>query len=126
MKKPVEVIEARSVTESFPGYLSAGDLERKDHEVTVELVREPTDKDLGNNGDRITSPIVRFKNRKREMVLNITNARIARRLYGGVYDNWKGKKFILYPDTCMAWGKQSACIRIRPINPDTGEEAPLF
>lgn len=118
--------EAKSVSDSFPGFLESGDLDG--NEVTLEIasVRESTKDDKGLDGKPIDKPVVRFAKARKEWVLNKTNARTIRRLYGNKYEGWKGKKITLYPTTCNAFGETVACIRVRSINPETGEEPDLF
>ena len=94
--------------------------------VTIESVREAENDDKGRDGKPIGKPIVRFVKARKEWVLNKTNARVIRELYGDKYEGWKGKKITLYATTCPAFGETVACIRVRRINPVTGEEPKLF
>ena len=118
--------EATSVSSSFPGFLEAGDLDRKDVTLKVKLVRDPTPGDKGLDGKPIDKPIVVFMRAGKEWVLNKTNARTIRLLYGNKFEAWKGKAITLYPTTCRAFGETVACVRVRSINPETGETPDLF
>tara|TARA_R100000734_G_C3310234_1_gene101012 strand:+ start:150 stop:512 length:363 start_codon:yes stop_codon:yes gene_type:complete len=118
--------EATSVSGSFPGFLEAGDLDGNDITLAIKVVRESGPDDKGQDGKPLEKPIVVFANARKEWVLNITNARTIRTLYGDKYEKWKGKKVTLYPTTCRAFGETKACIRVRMIDPDTGKEPDLF
>ncbi len=118
--------EAKSVSSSFPGFLQAGDLDGDEITVTIKLVREPGDQDKGLDGQPIDKPIVVFERTKKEWVLNKTNARTIRSLYGDKYEKWKGKKIILFPTSCRAFGETVACVRVKAVNPETGKEPDLF
>lgn len=119
--------EATSVSRSFPGFLEAGDLDGKEITVTIKTVREPGGQDKGQNGEPLKDKaIVIFEKAKKEWILNKTNARTIRSLYGDKYEGWKGKKVILFPTSCRAFGETVACIRVRCKDPETGKEPDLF
>lgn len=110
------------VSEAYPGYLEAGDLDRKEVTVTIAGHRPSGKEDKGKDGRAIDKPILSFKGTKKELVLNKTNARTVRCLYGNDMANWTGKKVILYPTTCNAFGDPNTpCIRVKEINPETGK-----
>ena len=117
---------ARSVSGSFPGFLEAGDRDGKDVTLKIKLVRESGLDDKGLDGKPIDKPIVVFEKARKEWVLNKTNARTIRLLYGDQFGKWKGKEVTIYPTTCRAFGETVACIRVRSINPVTGEEPDLL
>ena len=125
-QKGEEMNEARSVSGSFPGFLEAGDLDGKDVTLAIKLVREPGPDDKGVDGKPMDKPIVVFEKARKEWVLNKTNARTIRLLYGDKFESWKGKTITLYPTTCRAFGETVACIRVRCGNPSTGKEPDLF
>tara|TARA_R110002012_G_scaffold125779_2_gene277419 strand:+ start:885 stop:1247 length:363 start_codon:yes stop_codon:yes gene_type:complete len=118
--------EAKSVSSSFPGFLEAGDLDGNEITATIKLVRESGEQDKGLDGKPIEKPIVVFEKARKEWVLNKTNARTIRALYGDKYEKWKGKKIILFPTSCRAFGETVACIRVREVDPETGKEPDLF
>ena len=120
--------EAKSVSSSFPGFLDAGDLDGNESTVTIKLVREPGEQDKGLDGKPIDKPIVVFEKRQKEWVLNKTNAKTIRDDlgYGNKYEKWKGRKIVLFPTTCRAFGETVACIRVKVVDPETGKEPDLF
>ena len=118
--------EAQSVSKSFPGFLEAGDLDGKEVTLTIASVREPVSDDKGKDGKPIGKPVVKFEKAAKEWVLNKTNARMIRQLYGNEYSGWKGKKITLYVTTCAAFGETVACTRVRRINPETGKVPELI
>ena len=104
------------VSESFGGFLEAEDLpENKDVTVTIESVREPGKDDKGQDGKPLDKPIIRLAKVKKEWVMNKTNSKVIRRLFGeNEMTNWIGKKVTLYRTTCNAFGdKNRPCIRVR-------------
>lgn len=103
------------VSELFSGFLEAEDLpEDKDITVTIESVRQPTAKDKGKDGKQMDKPIVQLAKVQKEWVLNKTNAKLIRRLYGNETDAWQGKPVTLYRTTCNAFGDPNTpCIRVR-------------
>lgn len=103
------------VSDAFPGFLEAEDLpEDKDVTVTIEGIRPSTKSDLGKDGRKLDNPIAKLKGVKKEWVLNKTNARSIRRLYGNEMDAWAGQKVTLYRTTCKAFGDPNTpCIRVR-------------
>jgi len=120
--------EAKSVSLSFPGFLDAGDLDGNEVTMTIKLVREPGDQDKGLDGQPIDKPIVAFEKRRKEWVLNKTNAKTIRDDlgYGNKYEKWKGRKIVLFPTTCRSFGETVACIRVKVVDPETGKEPDLF
>lgn len=118
---------------AFPhDYISAADLKGKDVPLTiskVELseVRVISGKDNGNGKKEETKQKKlclhfhelrgRKKGEPRMLLLNKTNATTIGQLYGKEAGNWVDRGVILYPTTCLAFGKREDCIRIR-------EEAP--
>jgi hypothetical protein len=104
------------VSEAFGGFLEAEDLpDGKDITVTIESVRESGSNDKGTDGKQIDKPIVKLKGVKKELILNKTNARAIRRIYGeNEMDNWAGKQITIYRTTCPAFGdKNKPCIRVK-------------
>lgn len=119
--------KAKSVSDSFPGFLEAGDLDGKEVTLTISYVRQPEGGDKGKDGRDIDKPIVKFEKARKEWVLNKTCARTIRELYGNAYEAWEGKQVTLYPTTCNAFGDpHTPCIRVKRVNPSTGEEPNLF
>lgn len=106
-------------------YLAAHDLKGQDVLLTISRVAA---EDLQTQDGKEKKPVVYFdetrkaaeKNRTKEkkLVLNITNARTIAKLHGNEMDEWKGKKVVLYPTTCQAFGEETDCIRIRGEVPE--------
>jgi hypothetical protein len=104
------------VSEAFGGFLEAEDLpEGKDITVTIEAVREPSKDDKGQDGKLIDKPIVKFAKVKKELIMNKTNAKAIRRMFGeNEMTNWVGKQITIYRTTCNAFGdKNRPCIRVK-------------
>ncbi len=105
------------VSEVFDGFLEAEDLEEgQDIPVTIQAVRQPGKDDKGLDGRVIDKPIIQLKGAKKEWVLNKTNARHIRRLYGNEMDEWAGKQITIFRTTCNAFGDPNTpCIRVRGL-----------
>jgi hypothetical protein len=102
-------------------YLQAADLRGKDVPLTVSRV---TVDDLRTDKGTEKKPVVYFaeldaKKKKGEtcpfkFVLNRTNAKtIAKALGSHETDAWVGRRIVLYPTTCLAFGSTVDCIRVR-------------
>jgi hypothetical protein len=92
-------------------YLGAWDLPG-DTVVTIEKV-VPSEEIIGADGKKESKPILYFKNAKKKMVLNKTNAKSISKALGHDTDGWEGRKITLYPDTCKAFGEVVECVRVR-------------
>ena len=126
-KAASEVRKAVSVTKSFPGWLEAEDLEGGETTVTIEYVREPTKDDVGLKGAQVTKPILKFVNRTKEMILNITNARRVRKMYGTEFSKWEGKQIPLVGEVGDFFGRKNVgCIRVKKTNPNSQTKKDLF
>lgn len=103
-------------------YLEAAAIEG-DVSVVIAGVRSPGEKDKGTDGKQIPDKnlILSYEKAKKEHVCCRTVQKQIRGLYGNDTAGWIGKKIILYRDSCMAFGKKTACIRVRNINPETGK-----
>lgn len=103
-------------------YLEAAAIE-KDTTVTIAGVRGPNQKDKGTDGKMIPEKnlILSYKGATKEHICCRTVQKQIRALYGNDTVGWTGKKITLFQDSCMAFGKQTACIRVRNVNPETGK-----
>jgi hypothetical protein len=92
-------------------YLNAADLNGKDAKVTIERI------DLedvpGVDGAKKRKPVLHFKGAKKRFVLPKTCAKAIANEFGPNTDQWIGKAITLYPTTCMAFGQQVECVRVR-------------
>lgn len=117
-------------------YLSAPDLKGKKATVTItEVGFELFDDD----GKKVEKPIAYFKEGKKGLVLNKTNALTIANIAGETdTDNWPGVRVTLYPTMVQFGGKVTDAIRIekpipadapvvgavpKPIPPDTPPKA---
>jgi hypothetical protein len=97
-------------------YLGAWDLpEGKD--VVVVLDRCEGSMIKGTTGESKKAPVLYFKDKKKGMVLNVTNAKTLIRLYGRHVEQWGGKPVALFASRTLAFGEEVDCIRIRPEAP---------
>ena len=104
-------------------YLEAQTID-KDTTVAIEAVRSPGPADIGTGGKPMSekSMILKYKNASKEHVIPRVVQKSIRALYGNSTSGWVGKKITLYYTTCSAFGNpKTPCIRVRNINPDTGE-----
>jgi len=104
------------VSDVYGGFLEAEDLpEHKNIKLTIEGVRETNTKDKGKDGRAIEDQaIIKFSKAKKEWVLNKTNAKSIRRLYGNDMTAWVGQMVTIYRTTCNAFGNpKTPCIRVK-------------
>jgi len=86
-------------------------------QVSIEAVIPPdTEKDAG--GKVIKKAILKFKDKKKRFVLNKTNYRLLKTLFGGDPAKWIGHTFNIqkrYLDAKHAFGQQNEmCVRVIP------------
>lgn len=119
-------MKSKTVSDAFPGFLEAGDLDGKSITLVIKSIRDANQKDKGKDGRVIDKPIIEFVGAKKSWVLNKTNAKIIRELYGNAFEDWTDKKIIIYPTVCDAFGKKNTpCVRVKKIYPDTGKPPEL-
>lgn len=85
--------------------------------VTIEDVQ--AGEIVGDNGRKTKKPIIKFVNKSKKFIANVTNCRTISTLYGPKVETWKGKRITLYP-TITRDPKGSGdveCIRVRPKEP---------
>ena len=105
---------------AFPSmYLGADDLNGKDYTLEIETVRR--DDVVLDGGRRERKTLIRFVGAKKEWILNATNAKTIKALYGPNKGDaeedaakvWPGKKITLYPTTTSVKGEVTDCVRVR-------------
>jgi hypothetical protein len=92
-------------------YVAACDLHGKDAKMTIARVEIETV--VGIDGKKMDKPAVWFEKAKKRLVLCKTNAKSIAKQHGNDTDLWVGKSIVLYPTTCMAFGQEVECIRVR-------------
>lgn len=95
----------------FPSlYLAAPDLQGRDATVTIAKIEKA---ELRTTKGSEEKWVVSFREAKKLLVLNRTNARQIADLHGAKAEAWIGKRVTLYPATCSAFGKIVDCVRVR-------------
>lgn len=102
-------------------FVKAGDLRGLDVTQTIGVVKK---ENLKTSDGEKCAVVIEFAEQMRKppserkrLVLNKTNAKTIAAMYGPIADQWVGRRITLYPTTCMAFGKEVECIRIRPTVP---------
>ncbi len=97
-------------------YLAADELLGRDVTLTISAVSIG---ELPIEGSSKTEkrPIVTFKERPKQLVLNKTNSKTIARLYGVITKDWLGRAVTLYQDKTKLKGQTVDCIRIRSSVP---------
>lgn len=110
-------------SKAYPSpYLREPDLGGKDCTLTVKSWRYASAKDKGSDGKQMEGTVLSFQESDKELVLAKINHMSIKEIHGPDPEEWKGKKVTLFPTTCSAFGDpKKPCIRVRKINPDTGE-----
>jgi hypothetical protein len=100
----------------FPSdYVAAEDL-KGDTPVTIAKVE--LTKLRNTSGQLEDKFLLHFNRARKPLVLNKTNGDTIASLHGSQAEAWTGKEITLYPTTCMAFGQEVTCIRVRPYLPD--------
>jgi hypothetical protein len=105
----------------FPGrFLKSGELNGKDVTLTIDSIKLEEMED--QKGKRM-KPIIAFRERKKEWVLNRTNAECLKAMWGRDTNDWLGKRVTLWPApyTDMMTGEEGTALRVRG-SPDIGED----
>ena len=93
-------------------YLAAPEFRGKDVTLTIASV-SVDEMPLAGTTKTEKRPVVRFKETKKKLVLNKTNAKTIAKALGPLTVAWTGKRVTLYPTTTR-FGKETVeCIRVR-------------
>ena len=96
----------------FPSdFVKADDLDGRDVTKTIKSVT--MDELTMSGGKKKTSPVIRFSDAEKKLVINKTNAKIIAGMYGNETDNWVGKKITMFPTETTFGAETVPCIRIR-------------
>jgi hypothetical protein len=107
----------------FPSkYLKAVEFKGRDATLTVTSVS--LEKLAAEDGSVKEKGIVTFKETKKALVLNRTNAQCLIALWGYETDQWVGKRVTLFPATVQAFGAEELAIRVRG-SPDLKKDMPI-
>ncbi len=100
------------VSDAFPSkWLKVEDLNKKEVLVTIDRV---VMEDVGSGDQAEEKPVLYFKNGKKGLPLNKTNAMtIGMVLEEEEMNLWSGHRVILYPAMTQFQGKPTPCIRVR-------------
>lgn len=107
-----------TITDLYPPqYISADDLDGRDHVLTVCAVVWEEIAGKGQGADqKTTKPVMYFAEVPKGVVLNKTNGDTITTLYGPV-ENWIGQRIVLFPTVEKSFGKQRPVVRVRPKSP---------
>lgn len=107
----------------FPSdYLAAVEFKGKEYWLTISAITREALPMKGEGETRKT--VMRFKETKKKLIINATNADVIAQLYGTKAEDWIGKRIALYPTQCMAFGEMVDCLRIREKAPPAKVQAP--
>jgi len=96
----------------FPSdFVKAEDLDGKDVTKTIKAVN--MDELTMAGGKKKTSPVIRFSDSKKKLVLNKTNCVTITKMYGNETDEWIDKKITMFPTETTFGADTVSCIRIR-------------
>lgn len=108
----------------FPNdYLGAHEFLGKDVTKTIKSVAMEDLRVQGGKKER--RPVITFKDAKKRLVLNKTNAKSIAKLHGTDTNDWAGKQITMYPTKCMLGREQVDCIRIRDKAGNAPEPVPV-
>jgi hypothetical protein len=89
--------------------------------MTIADVRE---EELVNNRGKDIKPIVFFKEKKKGLILNKTNAKTLAAMFGAETDDWRGERIFLYAERGTWFGKTGYAVRVSEDVPDNGNGKP--
>ena len=105
-----------NIDDLFPSkYLKASDL--KGRAVKVRIAGSKVVDIAGKGREEDEKLVLSFEGRKKEMVVNKTNALTIAEWLGGETDKWAGNEIELYPDKTRFQGGIVDCIRVREPAP---------
>lgn len=108
-----------TLNELFPSNrLKAEDAEHEDLILTIDHV----DVETFDNGAK---PVLYFRNEKRSLVLNKTNAQTIAKLHGNDTDQWAGKRIALYATEVEFKGDTVLGLRVRLRAPKPAAAKPV-
>ena len=96
-------------------YLGAWDIAGRDY--TLEIARVTAGELVGEGGRKTLKPVVHFKEAKKGLALNKTNARIIAGLYGNHTRELIGRRITLFATTTTFGRETVECIRVRADAP---------
>lgn len=100
----------------FPNdYIGAHDLMGKD--VTKTIARVLVEDLRCQSGKVERKPVLVFKDSKKKLVLNKTNARTIAGIHGPDTERWAGKRVTMYPTTTKLGRDTVDCVRVRSKAP---------
>ena len=85
-----------------------------DKNVTIEKVEK---KEIKSERGAAVKPVLFFRNTKKGMVCNVTNAQRIANMHGNDVADWVGKRITLYQTTTATKDGDVPCIRVRPTPP---------
>jgi len=104
---------------AFPSkYIKAADLKGKSIKVCIDTV---TMEEVGQGEDAEEKPVIYFRDKKKGMVLNVTNSRMIADRFGWETDAWSGKEIELFADRVPFGGNIVDAIRVRHTIPPAAE-----
>ena len=105
------IIDEKGDCIDVSNYLKADDLGGKEWKLKIEKVEREM---LSLPGKPKTATAVAyFEKAKKPLILNTTNLRTIKNMYGKRVADWSGKKITLYETTTKLRGNTVPCIRIR-------------
>jgi hypothetical protein len=91
-------------------YIAGDSLKGKSVPMTIDRV---VNEDVSNSDGKEEKQVIYFKESKKGMILNKTNAKRIARLYGPETDDWKGVVIELYTESVKAFGETHNALRVR-------------
>jgi hypothetical protein len=116
------------VSEMYPSkYLSAADLQGREHVVEIDRVVE---EEIGR--DRVSKQLMYFRGRTKALVLNKTIVRAVAEFLDDETDEWRGQRVTLFPTTTQVGDEVKPCVRVKaapapkpPLADDLSDEIPF-
>lgn len=92
-------------------YIAAVECKGRDVALTIAGIEREDLQIRGGKKER--KPVMTFRETKKKLVLNKTNASVIADLHGTEAEGWVGKRIVIYPTTTQCGREEVECIRIR-------------
>ena len=108
----------RILTTEYLGGFDLDDGKGGHKDVTLTITKAVREEVRSTDGDKTTELVIYFKEQKKPMILNVTNAKMLEKLTKSSYiEDWVGKEIQIGTEKVKAFGEVHDALRIRPYLP---------
>ena len=105
----------RILTTEYLGGFDLDDGKGGHKDVTLTITKAVREEVRSTDGDKTTELVIYFREQKKPMILNVTNAKMLEKLTKSSYiEDWVGTTIIVGTERVKAFGEWHDALRIRP------------